>query len=224
MQQLLLAWLFLEGAQHLPSWRKFLNKDKKELSTFRGILFIVTIWDAPNLSSLAVTSKCTLLLPLVLSLWSQDLHQQKNFKNISSPLFPFLDRERGKRKIQDCSKLWKKMRGAPCGSFLLPEPASQMLSEGASIFSPDHPRALGIVWLLNRAAVTHPSSLHHHWLWPHLSWCSFSSLRPFLRLPEVVPYSWCAKQAGQGRGLESRFSMLGRAGSSLYNSIKWAWC
>lgn len=79
----------------------------------------MTIWDAPNLSLLAITSKCTLplLLLLVLSLWSQDLHQQKNFKNISSPLFPFLDRERGKREIQDCSKLWKKRRGASSGSI-----------------------------------------------------------------------------------------------------------
>lgn len=170
----------------------------------REILFIVTIWDTPGLSSQAITSKCTLplLSLLVLSLWFQYIHQKKNFINISSPLLPFLGRERGKRKVQDQFKALEKERSCEHldlglhHSFLLPEPASQMLSERASILSPGHPRALGLwekLCFLKKARVTHPSSLYHHWPCPYLCWCLLPSLRLFLGLHGIVPWPWHGK-------------------------------
>lgn len=89
-------------------------------------------------------------------------------------LTPSLPRQgAGKRKDQDqCKALRRKERSCKHlylglhRSFLLPDSASQMFSEGGSILSPDDSGALGPWWwlgFLTNNAIACLSSSHCHW-------------------------------------------------------------
>lgn len=142
------------------------------------------------------------------SVWSGKAAGGLDHHLLPKPSFP--RQGGGKRKDQGQYQALVKERS--CGhlglglhhSFLLPDPATQMLSGGISTLSPDDPRALGPCWwlgFLTNSAATHLSSSHHHWPWPCMCWCLFPPTRtPLLGSMKLSPGPGVKSRLVRGEG------------------------
>lgn len=158
------------------------------------------------------------------SVWSGKAAGGLHHHLLPKPSFP-RRRAGGGRKDQGQYQALVKER--TCGhlglglhhSFLLPDPATQMLSEGISTLSPDDPRALGLCWwlgFLTNSAATHLSSSHHHWPWPCMCWCLFPPLGPLFWAPWSCPLAlvWKAGWLGERAGVRIFHAVTCKAGTA----------